>query len=101
MVRRRRTFVAVLVAATAALTVGASTASASFHLMNIRQVFGGGGNPANDYIELQMRSTGENFTAGHPVQIYNAIGLLANAHPLINVPNGANQSTILVGDTGV
>ena len=43
--------------------------------MNIRQVFGGGGNPANDYIELQMRATGENHTGGHPVQVYNAVGL--------------------------
>jgi hypothetical protein len=84
-----------------ALLVGAAGASASFHLMNIRQVYAGGGNSANDYIELQMRSTGENFTSGHPVQIYDAVGLLANAHPLPNVTNGANQSTILIGDTGV
>jgi hypothetical protein len=101
VVRRRRTFGAVLVAVTAVGLLSASVASASFHLMNIRQVFGGNGNAANDYIELQMRSTGENFTAGHPIQIYNAVGLLANAHPLSNVPNGADQSTILIGDTGV
>src|SRR3954464_13032007 len=78
----------------------AISASASFHLMNIRQVYGGAGNPANDYVELQMRASGENFTGGHPVQIYNAVGLLANAHPLVTVPNGADQSTILVGDRG-
>ncbi len=69
--------------------------------MNIRQVYAGGGNPANDYIELQMRSTGENHTGGHPIQVYNAIGLLANAHPLTDVPNGVDQSNILIGDTGV
>ena len=101
MVRRGRTFTAALVIAMIALMLSAAGASASFHLMNIRQVFGGNGNAANDYVELQMRSTGENFTGGHPVQIYNAVGLLANAHPLTNVPNGANQSTILIGDTGV
>ena len=61
--------------------------------MNIRQVYGGGGNSANDYIELQMRSTGENFTGGHPVQVYNAVGLPESAHPLTDVPNGADQST--------
>jgi hypothetical protein len=48
-----------------------------------------------------MRSTGENFTGGHPVQVYNAVGILANVHPLTNVPNGADQSNILIGDTGV
>jgi hypothetical protein len=89
------------VTAAVTLLVGAVSASASFHLMNIRQVYAGGGNPANDYVELQMRASGENFTGGHPVQIYNAVGLLANAHPLVNVPNGADQSTILIGDTGV
>jgi hypothetical protein len=101
MVRRRKTFAAALVIAMITLMLSVAGARASFHLMNIRQVFGGNGNGANDYIELQMRSTGENFTEGHPVQIYNAIGVLANAHPLTNVPNGANQSTILIGDTGV
>jgi hypothetical protein len=101
MVRRRRTFAVVLATVTVTLMVSAASASATFHLMNIRQVFGGGGNPANDYIELQMRSTGENHTGGHPVQIYNAVGLLANAHLLNDVPNGADQSTILIGDTGV
>jgi hypothetical protein len=99
--RRATTFVAVLVTVTVALMVSVVGASASFHLMNIRQVYGGGGNAANDYVELQMRSTGENFTGGHPVEVYNAIGLLASAHPLTNVPNGANQSTILIGDSGV
>jgi hypothetical protein len=89
------------VTATVALMVSAAGASATFHLMNIRQVFGGNGNPANDYIELQMRSTGENHTGGHPVQVYNAVGLPQPAHPLIDVPNGAGQSTILIGDTGV
>jgi hypothetical protein len=90
-----------LATATVALLVSAVGASASFHLMNIRQVYAGGGNPANDYVELQMRASGENFTGGHPIQIYNAIGLSANPHPLNNVANGADQSTILIGDTGV
>ena len=92
---------AILATATVALLASAVGASASFHLMNIRQVYGGGGNAANDYVELQMRATGENFTGGHPVQIYNATGLLAGAHLLTNVANGADQSTILIGDTGV
>ena len=101
MVRRGKTFAAVLVTVTAVGLLSASVASASFHLMNIRQVFGGNGNAANDYVELQMRSTGENFTGGHPIQVYNAVGLPQSAHPLTNVANGADQSTILIGDTGV
>ncbi len=92
---------AALASAALGLLVSATAASATFHLMNIRQVYAGGGNPANDYIELQMRSTGENHTGGHPIQVYNAVGLLANAHPLTDVPNGADQSNILIGDTGV
>lgn len=101
MRRRRRTFAAALASAALGLLVSATVASASFHLMNIRQVYAGGGNPANDYIELQMRSTGENHTGGHSIQVYNAVGLLANGHPLTDVPNGVDQSNILIGDTGV
>jgi hypothetical protein len=99
--RRTTTSVALFAVAMVALLVAAASASATFHLMNIRQVYAGGGNPANDYIELQMRSTGENHTGGHPIQVYNAVGLLANAHLLTDVPNGADQSNILIGDTGV
>jgi hypothetical protein len=99
--RRKSAFATLFGSAVVALLLVASSASASFHLISIRQVFAGGGNAANDYIELQLRSSGENFTSGQPVQIYDAVGLLANAHPLPSVPNGANQATILIGDAGV
>jgi hypothetical protein len=84
-----------------ATLVFAAPASASFHRMKVREVYAGGGSATQDYIELQMYASGENFTMGHPVQVYNAVGVLADAHPMPSVSNGANQATILIGDTGV
>jgi len=87
-----------LVGASAGL---ASTADASFHLMKIRAVFLGP-DVANDvsFIELQMTADGQNFTGGHNVTIRDAAGAVTVGMTLTDVPNGQNQRTILIGDTG-
>jgi hypothetical protein len=93
---------AVLLVATIAAALGMSgSASASFHEIKVREVFGGNGNAANDYIELQMFSAGQTLTGGHNIQIYSGAGILNAGHLLTNVGNGANQATILIGDSGV
>ncbi len=79
----------------------ASSASANFHLMKVRAVFLGA-EVMDDFsfIELQMTADGQNLTAGHNVTIHNAGGTVTTTIPLVNVPNGQNQRTILIGDTG-
>jgi hypothetical protein len=90
-----------LAAAGLAMLVWAPSASASFHLMSIREVALNLGNN-NAFIELQMYSPGQNFVAGHAVTFYTATGsVLSTSGPLPgNAPNGGNQRTILIGDTG-
>jgi hypothetical protein len=93
----------------AGTTVLASTASASFHLNKIREITGDTAGGEQSYIELQMYASGENFVAGHNITVWDADAqVLGNAVPIAthtltgaNPPNGANQSTILIGDTGV
>ncbi len=75
-------------------------AQGSFHLMKVREVFP---DPATaDYIELQMTAAGQNLVGGHTVTVYNSNGVLTGGpFALSDVASGANQSTILIGDTGV
>jgi hypothetical protein len=99
-VRRRATAgIAAAVAATLVLTLPAG-ASAAFHLVMVREVFAGGTN--SDFIELQMPSAGENLVSGHPLNIYNASGVVVDTiTPNGNAGSGQSQRTILLGDTGV
>jgi hypothetical protein len=81
----------------------ASTASATFHLMKIREVATGSG--ANtSFVELQMYAPVQQFLAGHQITVYNGTALTSTytfpALPVPTVVNGASQSTILVGDSG-
>ena len=69
--------------------------------MKIREVATNPAGPESAYIELQMYAAGQNATAGHPISFYTADGTLSTTLPLTNVPNGDNQRTILIGDTGV
>ena len=74
-------------------------ASASFHLMKVREVY-----PAGDasYVELQMFSAGEYLVAGHHLVTYNANGTVANDFSLpSNVSiSSPNNSTVLIADSG-
>jgi hypothetical protein len=73
-----------------------ATASASFHLNSIREVFpGSSDSPGAEYIELQMYAAGQNHVAGHEVREYASDGyrpeMLEN-----DVASGENQRTILL-----
>jgi hypothetical protein len=94
---RLRALTATTLSISAALTLGASPAAATFHEMSIREVY-----PAGDasYVELQMWAAGQNFVNHHHLVLYSAGGAPAeNFEFTANVPNGANQSTIVVADT--
>jgi hypothetical protein len=77
----------------------ASSASATYHDNRIREVHETGAD--GDYVVLQAFAPGQNFTANKQVVTYDGGGTAFSHVVLSNVANGANQATILVGDTGV
>ncbi len=93
--RRRAILIAVLSAL--ALLTSSSAALATFHEMSIREVYAG--SPESQYVELQMWAAGQNFVAGHVLKTYSAAGTTTSTFAG-DVPNGANQSTILLATPG-
>jgi len=80
------------------LALPAAPALATFHLMEIREVYPGSkANPDAQYVELQMRSGGQNLVGGHFVRTFDAAAepVATSTFPA-NVPNDANQSTLLL-----
>lgn len=95
--KRSRLFAVSVLAVASSSALAASPALATFHEMSIREVY-----PAADssYVELQMWAGGQNFVGGHHLVIYGPGGAVAeNFEFAADVPNGANQSTIVVADT--
>jgi hypothetical protein len=73
-------------------------ASATFHLMSIREVYPGSTSaPDAEYVELQMYAPGQNLVEGHQVKTYDANGALvkSTAFPA-DVPYGEDQRTVLL-----
>jgi len=73
-------------------------AATAFHFMMVVEVFPGVALAPNaQYVELQMWSPGQNFVLGHAVQVFNAAGALVGTFTFPdNVPNGADQASILI-----
>lgn len=85
--------------ATALATLGiAGSASAAPQLL-IREIHETGTD--GDYVVLQAYSAGQTSLAGTQVVTYDGGGGPFSHVVLSNVPNGANQATVLVGDAGV
>jgi hypothetical protein len=109
MKRRTRTLAALLGVGTVALTMGAGSASATYHENLIREITGDTSGGNQSYIELQAYAAGQNLVSGHTISVWDADGLLLGVPQPIqthiltgtNPPNGQNQSTILIGDTAV
>jgi hypothetical protein len=80
------------------LALLAAPALATFHLMQIREVYPGSAlNPDSEYVELQMWSGGQNMVGGHFARTFDATGApIATSTFPANVPNAANQSTLLL-----
>jgi hypothetical protein len=97
--RRKRISFAVLTAITSSLVVAAG-AQATYHENLIREVHDSS-TPNSDYVVLQSYAAGQNFVSGRQVVTYDGGGNALTHVLLSNVPNGANQATILVGGTGV
>lgn len=95
--RRLRLLLPLLAAATAFMAL-APIASATFHLVSIREVYpGSAAKPGSEYVELQMWAGGQDHVAGHQVTLYDATGSpVANSAFPADVANGANQSTMVL-----
>ncbi len=87
-----------VVGAAALLAIWAPAASATFHLMQIREVYPGSvAAPGSEYVELQMWAEGQNHVGGHVLRSYDATGTVTgmDAFPA-DVAHGANQSTMVL-----
>jgi hypothetical protein len=83
----------------AATLLAAPAAEATFHEMWIREVYAGSTlRPSSAYVELQMWSSGQNSVGGHVLTTYGPGGGASTSTNEFTqkVPNGANQSTILL-----
>jgi hypothetical protein len=100
----RRRLAPALVVALAALVLGVPSASATFHLMQIREVYPGSlAHPESEYVELQMWAPGQNQVAnakpgeGKALHLYNAAGTeVAKAEFPADVANAGNQATLVL-----
>ena len=97
-------FAAVSVVAVFGLLLSAASASATFHLMKIREISPGTDGLDNSFVEVQMYAPLQNFLSnGAQVLVCNS-GCSPNPvifSPFTNVANGNSQDTVLFGDTGV
>ena len=103
MRRGTTTCVAVVATVTVALLAGAAGASASFHEMKIREVSSGTGTPDSSYVEVQMYAPGQTFLSlgAKLVRCDSTCSSPTTFQGFTNVAAGANQSTVLFGDSGV
>jgi hypothetical protein len=74
---------------------------AAFHLMMVVEVFPGyTSNPNAQYIELQMYFPGQNFVSTQSILVYDAAGALIGTFTFpVDLPNGADQASILIATT--
>lgn len=77
---------------------GPPPAAATFHLIKVREVYpGSAAAPTAEYVELQMYAPAQNFVKGHYIDFLDtAGGRVARARFEADLPNGGNQSTLLV-----
>jgi hypothetical protein len=92
----------VLAMTAVALLAAPASAQASFHFMDVREVYPGStANPTSEYVVLQMYSSGQNLVNGHTLKLYGPCGFPCDTgtatFPTPNtVLNGNDQQTILL-----
>lgn len=92
----RRALLAVALT-TSALGMAPAAAEATFHLISIREVYpGSASGPEAEYVELQMYASGQQFVAGHSIDLLDAGGTKVGSATFgADVSSGGNQSTLL------
>lgn len=95
----RDRLLALLGTAVLALALAPASAFATFHFMSVSEVFpGSAANAGQDFVELQMYSSGQTQVNAKTVTLYAANGTVADTATFgSDVTHGANNSTILVG----
>lgn len=95
---RRGIVLGVVIALVAGGLLLATPAQASFHLIKITEIFPGTAqSPFAQYVELQMYAAGQTQTTGQHVIFYDGSGIVvADLTFTRNMPNGTNQSHILI-----
>jgi hypothetical protein len=99
-------FGVVLAAACSMLLLMAGSASATFHLIKVKEVFPGtAAQPDSDYVELQAYAPFQNQIQFGQLRIFNANGTTASTFPSVvptgdPVSNNANNATALIADSG-
>jgi hypothetical protein len=85
-------------AAVALSAFWAPSASATFHLMQIRELYPGSiADPGSEYVELQMWASGQNLVGGHLLRSYDAGGTVTGTSTFAaDVPDDADQSTMVL-----
>ena len=99
----KRCLVLIASLATAAL-LQAAPASATFHEIKVSEVSAGTVPSDGSYVEVQMYTPGQNFlNNGGMLAVCNDICSILPAEfgPFANVANGANQATVLIGDSAI
>src|SRR4051812_28257280 len=80
------------------LALGAAPAAATFHLVQIRELYpGSAAAPESEYVELQMWASGQNHVEGHVLRSYDSGGAVTGTFSFAHdVAGEANQSTLLL-----
>jgi hypothetical protein len=82
------------------LVASPDPAAADFHLMKVREVFGGtSAEPNADFVELQMTATGQGKVSGQFLHIYDATGFRVDCQIPADVAN-QNQNARILFATG-
>jgi hypothetical protein len=97
-------FAAVSAVAGLGLLLSAGSASATFHLMKVREISAGTNGSDDSYVEVQMYAPFQSFLSnGAKVAVCNNTCSLVPAEfsGFSNVANGNSQDTVVFGDSGV
>ena len=97
-------FAAVSTVAVLGLLVSAASASATFHLMKIREISPGTNASDDSYVEVQMYAPFQSFLSnGAKIATCNSTCTVSPMvfSPFSNVANGNSQDTVVFGDSGV
>jgi hypothetical protein len=104
MGRGTRRFATALALAGFALLLTATGASATFHLIKVREISPGTDGMDNSYVEVQMYAPFQNFLSnGAKLAVCNSTCMLSPLEffPFSDVANGNSQDTVLFGDSGI
>ena len=89
-----------LVLGGAIAALAAPAGAPAHHSLLVNEVAAGAGT-TGDFVELQMYRQGQNGIAGTQLDVYGALGVKESFELTYEVPNGLEQSTILIGAAGV